>query len=280
MRSRFPQPPRLILALLAGFGAALPAAALPAIRQETLVALTVDAVLVAPPAEGQTVGTRSATLDPVKPTELALSFDWPGGTGTSTLTLSGTGRVAPDGDEHLVTLGSALKLPDGRVVRADWSVRIREGSTRLVEAYADRGVRVLLALKAESVTRPVVAGAARVAPPQVRFRLEIQHVLGESSESLETNVLDTFLGESVEYSFERGQDDDLENLRVSLRPVRLDGDVAEVDVEVTGTLPGSPNRVVISRREKLLTTRGSASALTVASGDPPAGYRFQIRPEW
>ena len=154
-----------------------------------------------------------------------------------------------------------------------------EGSTYLLDVCETSETRLLLALRAEEDNRPVVAQSP-VAGRPVRFSIEIVRVDGERAVSLENNQLSTFLGESVDYSFRRGENDQAESVELSLRPIRIDGDLAEVVVEVTASLPGQPDRLLLSRRESLFTTRRAISALTVASGEPPAGYRFLISPEF
>ena len=44
--------------------------------------------------------------------------------------------------------------------------------------------------------------------------------------------------------------------------------------------PGKPDRLLLSRRETLVSNRGTLSALIVTTGEPPAGYRFAITPDF
>ena len=74
--------------------------------------------------------------------------------------------------------------------------------------------------------------------------------------------------------------DSAESVRLVLRPVRIMGAVTEMEIEVTGSLPGDPDRLLLSRRETLVSNRGTLSAITVTSGKPPAGYRFAITPDF
>ena len=71
-----------------------------------------------------------------------------------------------------------------------------------------------------------------------------------------------------------------ESIELSLRPVKLDGDLARVELEVTASLPGKPNRLLLSRRESLYTTRHATSTLDVVVGEPPLGYRFHVTPDF
>lgn len=266
-------------AFAVGLAAIAPCLALPQIRQTTRVVLHIDVVLVAPPAAGRTVATRTLALDRSDAKVEDVAIAWPGEAAPRALTLSATGRPGSEPDQLAVALASSFRLPSGQVLRTDSTYALRDGSSQLVEVYAQKGTRLLLALQAERESTPV-AGPSDGDIAQVRFRVEVQHVAGEALEPLETNVLDTFLGEAVEYSFERGAGDELETMRISLLPIRLEGSIAEVEVVIDGTLPAPTNRVVVSRRERLLTTRGSASAVVVSAGDPPNGYRFEIKPDW
>jgi hypothetical protein len=110
----------------------------------------------------------------------------------------------------------------------------------------------------------------------VLFQIAIERRDGGRAVPLESNRLVTFLGEGVEYSFSHGEGGGRESLRLVLTPVRLDGDVAEVEVDVTGSLPGAGGPLLLSRRERILTSRRATSSLEVTAGDPPAGYRFRI----
>jgi hypothetical protein len=206
----------------------------------------------------------------------SAALPWPDGAESSTrLTLNGRGRV---GDaSHEVDLETVLLLPDGKRLTVRRSLAMTEASTYLVDLQESGDRRLLLALQAESDQRPVVrtAPTATYGPP-VRFKLEVVRIAGNSATSLETNRLVTFVGEDVGYSFRRGQAATAESIELSLRPVRLDGNLAEVEIEVSASLPGEPDRLILSRRETLFATRHATSSLTVASGDPASGYRFRV----
>ena len=77
-----------------------------------------------------------------------------------------------------------------------------------------------------------------------------------------------------------GSGDARESLRVVLTPMRIDGDLAEVDIEVSGSLPGAGRPLLLSRRERIVTSRRATSSVDVTAGDPPAGYRFRITPDF
>ena len=111
---------------------------------------------------------------------------------------------------------------------------------------------------------------------RVLVHVEIERVDGLRFTPLETNDLNTFVGQSVEYSFQRGAGDTAESVRLSVLPVRVRGEMTELEIVVTGSLPGNPDRLLLSRRETLLSNRGTVSRVTVTSGDPASGYRFGI----
>jgi hypothetical protein len=268
-----------LAALAVGLAAVGPCLALPQVRQRAQVVLHVQVILVAPPAAGRTIASRTLTLDRTQAKREQIEVAWPGEATPTLLSLSATGRPGSYPDRQTVELTSSVGRPGGQALATESTYALRDGSSQLVEVYAHAGVRLLLALSAERLTEPVVGPSAGDLA-QVRFQVAVQYVHAETVEVLETNVLDTFLGETVEYSFERGEGDALETLRIALLPIRLEGSIAEVEVVIDGTLPAPTNRVVVSRRERLLTTRGSASAVVVSAGDPPSGYRFEIRPDW
>jgi hypothetical protein len=97
---------------------------------------------------------------------------------------------------------------------------------------------------------------------------------------LETNELHTFVGQSVEYSFRMGQDAGLEAVRLSVLPVSISGDVVTIDAEISGALPGADGTVLSSRKQRIVASRGATSPITATAGTPPAGYRFQVTPDF
>jgi hypothetical protein len=67
-------------------------------------------------------------------------------------------------------------------------------------------------------------------------------------------------------------------LRLDLRPTRVSGELIEIDVRLRGTLRTLPSPLYVERSERWMTSRGAASRMDAASGDPPSGYRFQVVP--
>jgi len=229
--------------------------------------------------ESGALPARTFEIPPGEPGRLRLELQWPDPAATSVLELTATGRSEePDGEISL-ELSAALRLPGGRMVRARRSLRQREGAAGLFEVYREQGQRLTLGVSAEREVRHVARAITSVGDPVV-FRLDIDGVRGERTFELETNYLSTFVGEPVSYSFRRGEGDGEETVRVVLTPTSKTGELVEVLVEVSGSLPGEPSRLVLGRRETLVTSRGATSSVEVTTGDPPAGYRFRVRPEF
>lgn len=270
----------LVLLVVAATSAATRLEALPVIVQETRLLVHLDVLPVATDETGVApLASRSVEIPAGASVVESLSLRWPEPEATTALRLDLAGTAGPEGGEHEIRLDARLDLPGDRTVASSRNVRVREGSTQILDLFSDRGRRLLLAVRAERTTRAVALVGPR-AGAQVRFRLDVARVEEDRSVPLESNVMDTFLGQGVEYAFRRGEGDELESMRVVLTPVRLEGEIAEIAVEVTGSLPGSPSRVVLSRSERLVSTRGAASSITVLAGAGPSGYRFTITPDF
>ena len=183
------------------------------------------------------------------------------------------------GEERLLRLDAAVAVGSSPPVRSHRDLTLTEGSTGLFDVLQEGDRRLVLSIRAEEVLRPV-SSLRRKAGSPVLFLLAIERRDGERSVPLETNRLVTFLGEGVEYSFASGGADRRESLRLVLKPVRIEGDVAEVEVDVTGSLPGANGPILLSRRERIITSRRATSSVVVTAGDPPAGYRFLVTPDF
>jgi hypothetical protein len=185
-----------------------------------------------------------------------------------------------DGERgHALRLAASARLGDAPPIRSDRVLTLAEGSTGLYDVLEEGGRRLVLSVRVEEIERPVVHARRSVESP-VLLRLTIERREGERSEPLETNRLVTFLNEGVEYAFAQGEGDGREALRVVVTPLRLDGDLAELQVEVTGSLPSATGPHVLARTERILASRRSTSKLDVTVGDPPTGYRFLITPDF
>jgi hypothetical protein len=230
------------------------------------------------PERTTTVASRSVDVLPQAGGALDVALPW-GPTGrTAQVRIDAAGRLRDDGGSHEVALQTVVTLGGQRV---HWSRRLElaEGATTLADVFEGDGLRLVLALSAEAATRPVIVRPSALGP-SILFRLAVERVLGERFVPLETNRLQTFLEQGVEYSFRRGEGADAESVRLWLRPMRIEGDVVELELEIAGSLPGDPDRLILSRRDTVFSSKGATSPVVVATGTPPAGYRFLITPEF
>lgn len=223
--------------------------------------------------------TRS--LEPVRldlrdgePRRVEVPIRWSTSEAPSSLVLTATAVPGPPEGPHRFELRAEVPgLESGIRERV---VEIREGSTSFFEALSDGTRRVTLALGAERTTVPVVT-TAPLPGRSVRFIVGVDRILEGNVVPLESNDLHTFVGEPVEYMFRRGAGEELENLRLVLRPVRLRGDLAEVDARFEGSLQtagGTP--LYVSRRQALFTNRGAVSEFDAVLPDVGNGYRFRV----
>lgn len=252
-------------------------AALPDIRvvEEDRVALTVRPMNARTTAEGGPAVREIDLAD--RGVELRYEFEWPDPGDVTGVLLRASPRPPRRGVEHVVLLEAEVSMSDGRKTRTSRELAFDEALTSLFDVHRENGRSLILAVEAEHHRETTLAVRDEVGEP-IQFQLEIQRLEGEESVSLETNRLNTFVGEPVSYSFRLGETGRGESLTVNLTPERLYGDLARIKVEVSGTLPDRKTISVISRREDWLTTRGSTSSLSVASGDPPTGFRFLVTP--
>lgn len=271
---------RLLAALALAGGAFLETAGAPGaepLREEVALRLDIEALLVSD--EGaQPLGRRELVVEEEAGGSLALDVQGPSAWGRVRLDLDAWGTAGPPGGAHSLRLGARLTFPDGREVRASRSLALTEGSTGLFEVFAEGEHHLVLALRADRSSRLVPAVAGKRAGAEVLLLLEIERVEGDRSVPLEANRLSTLVGESVTYEFRKGDGDSRESCRIVLTPASLREDLAEIDVEVTGTLPGAGAPVLLSRTERVLASRGATSSMVLAAGDPPRGYRFRVTP--
>ena len=209
--------------------------------------------------------------------ELPYRFVWPEAGQVTEVLLRASPRPPRPGAKHVVLLESRVKLPDGKIARAKREMVFNEGYTSLFEVYRDGNRTLVLAIQAEHYRDTRFSVVTEVGEP-IQFQLEIQRVDGEQSYSLETNHLNTFVGDPVAYSFQIGEHGEGESLRIRLTPQKLYGDVAQIEVNISGMLPDGEKIAMISRTEQWMTTRGATSSLAVAVGQPPMGFKFLVTP--
>jgi len=263
---------RLPLVLVAAsLGVSGAARALPPVVVEHRVTLTVETLLV-DPAETRRIG-EPVSLEVGPDAEQKAAFAVPWGKGPASIVLTAT--LGPgSGDGPPTVLCTATVAVAGSTPRV--SDRVVEGEgTALFEILDGGGRRIVLALKTEPLDRPVVHRFAKVGAP-VRFLVAVFRVDGDKAVALETNHLNTFVGQSVGYSFHLGQED----VRLDLLPVSLSGDVLTIQAAISGTLPGAGVTSLVSRQERIVASRLTTSAISATAGTPPSGYRFQVTPDF
>lgn len=214
-------------------------------------------------------------LDSDDPAQTELGLAWPGNDDRSTLVLSAS-RVTPrDSGAIALDFDGRLTLPDGSTVHAARSISFDDETTALFEVYRYGDRSLTLAIKATATTELVVS-SKRAPGSQVRFRLEIVRVVDGREASLEDNYLNTLIGEPVTYAFRMTDTPEAEAVMIVLKPLRLHANIAEIDVEISGTMTLNEEVIVIGRTEHWLASRGATSTLAFESGEPPSGYRFRI----
>jgi len=207
----------------------------------------------------------------------SLAFDllWPDAGTRCSLKLDAVAGTPTEQATHPIQLRAELILGDGTKVQSARSLLINDGSTTLFEVYRQSGQSLTLVLEAE-ITREMVVGTRPRVGRRVGLKLEVQRVRAGNAISLETNELNTFVGLPVAYSFSLGETSQADALRIELKPVRISGDIVEIDVELSGTLPADEAIEMVGRRESVIASRGAPTIVAVESGDPPTGYRFVV----
>jgi hypothetical protein len=259
---------------------ATPAVAEPAIhRVETeqvrleIRALTADTV-------PDTNEPLTLVVDGSAPAELDLRVLWPDPQVPSRLRLRAVRELTAAG--QVVRIESELVRPDGMAPLLSRR-EIAFGSDEVTALFevARLGGKVLTLAVAGEWTRRTDYSARPVIGAPVGFQVEIEWVERGSAEILETNHLSTFVGQSVGYSFRLGETGEAESLSVRLLPVQIIGDTMRLDVDVSGTLPDPEQGVtMVSRKEEWLSTRNATTVLSLASGEPPTGFRFLVTPRF
>jgi hypothetical protein len=231
------------------------------------------------PAECQ--GPHRLEVPPGETGQARFRVAWPGPQSLVDVDLRARQGEAPDGWYLGVSLEAKVSTSDGRELRAHRSVGVTDGTTLLFEVLREDDQPLTLAIQA-TVTTDLVVAQLRTSPvgPPVQFLLEIQRVESGETISLESNELNTLVGEAISYAFRLNRDEATEAVKVVLKPLRLAGEIVEIDVEVSGMLPGNDELNVLGRRERWVASRGATSILAIESGNPPSGYRFLVTPRF
>jgi hypothetical protein len=217
----------------------------------------------------------SMVVEPDRAGETEFKVMWPEPDTVTTLKMRGAHGAPTHGRYQELTLEAEVHLPDGSKVRSSRPVQFEERTTTLFEVYRIDDQVLTLVAEIESFVETVVSRHITVGAP-VRFHVEIQRVEAGRTVSLETDVLQTFVGEQVSYGFRLGSTPEADAVRLSLRPLRLTGELLEIEVESDGTLPSEDGLVVLARNEKWVASKGVVSTLAFESGEPPTGYRFLV----
>ena len=271
--------PRALLALAMATMSMPVGLAAPSVAIETHVVLTIDAMTIEE-GKSKTAGdSREVEIGPFKPATVDIPVSWgPEGARLNVRFEARLTSVSPDGEAVLVCESNITRA--GRApARSSREIRLADEGSGLFEVYGEGGRRLLLTLRGEQVTRAVVRPPSSIGAP-VRFLVAVERVDGERIVLLETNELNTFVGQSVEYSFRLGQDEGLEAVRLALLPTAASGDLVTIEAEISGALPGPGGRVLVSHRERIVASKRATSRVSATTGTPPAGYRFQVTPDF
>lgn len=264
------------VALVAGAGPRATAEPVVHVRRGTEVQLTVrplNARLAPTSREPRLVAESGSEA------RAEAELDWPAGRGPATLLLVMRPALPSADGEQVVDVEARLRLADGVQVLATRSLRFDERTTVLFEVYRIGDQALTFALEAEVAAVERFSLRPSVGPP-VRFRLEIVRILDGRSISLESNELDTFVGEPVSYSFRLGSGPDSDNAKLTLRPLRIVGELLEIEAQLDGSLVTADDLALIGRTERVLASRAVTSSLAFEVGTPPVGYRFLITPRF
>jgi len=218
---------------------------------------------------------RPLVLNADRPARLTFSTDWDD-IGRVRVELTGRAETAGSEGARRVRFRAILTLPDGRRIQATRDTVVKDHATLLFELFRQDGRPFTLAISAEISQSWEVVNAVSIGPP-VRFEIELFRVEGSAHTSLERNMLHTFKNQTVRYEFKRGPEMPDEALTLRLTPVRLIGDLVEIKVNIEGRLPGDDGVTVIARDETIVVNRGTISLIEATTGDPPVGYRFQMK---
>jgi len=271
------------VALLIGVGiaaAGLRAAPNVTIAKREMIVLSVSPISSGDPLVSTPPAPLRLEVDPQKGARGNLEIGWPDRTSTVRLDLAATEIASSGGQDHAVALEVELTLADGSRTRSARNHAFSDRSTFLFEVYRENDRPLTLVVEADTTIETTVTTALEVGAPMLLL-LEIQRVDGDSIVPLETNRLNTFVGQPVSYSFRMGDRPESESVEVRFIPQRVVGSIAEIRVELSGKLPSPRGDVhLMSRTEQWIASRGAQSALLFASGDPPRGYRFLVTAEF
>lgn len=211
---------------------------------------------------------------------LSMEVRWPDEESLSRIDLRAGQRPRATGQGQTIDLHADVTLPGGAKRQARRTLVFTDSAMELFELLRDQDDRSLvLAVVAEVQSELALPGAGSSGQP-IQLLLEIERMEAGEATPLETNQLSTLVGEAVSYSFQIETAHGSESLRLELIPHSISGDLVQIELELSGVLPGPEGPVVIGRKEHWLGSRGASSSISLEAGEPPAGYRFLVTPRF
>jgi hypothetical protein len=244
---------------------------------ERHVLLSVDALIVEPSRDTRRIEALSLEIGPDSAEKASLHVPWGRGGARASIDFTAELTGVPADGVPALRCAATVARPGRQPLHSER--RVEAEATALFEILEENGRRIVLALRTEPVDRPVVHRLAKVGDP-VRFRVDVERVDGDRAVLLETNHLNTFVGQSVTYSFRLGRDAALQDVRLDLLPLFVSGDLVTIQAGITGALPGDGVTSLLSRQERIVASRLATSTVSATTGTPPSGYRFQVTPDF
>ena len=271
------KPRRKPLVAIAALWLFVTADAAPRVRKIEREHLTVHVKLLGPGALDPAQAVQF-DVDPDRGGGTAFAVRWPDASRLADVSLAAVEKASLQ-HEHVLELRAVVALPGGRSIRSERTLSFGVPTTTLFEIYREGDTPLVLALRIEGRTETRFVTTSEYTEP-VKLRLQIQRVVDGDAITLENDLLQTFVDEPVVYEFRLGRVAEADAARIELLPLRIVGDIIELEMDVSGQLPLDGELTVVSRRRKLLATRGAASTMSFETGEPPSGYRFVVVPDF
>jgi hypothetical protein len=213
------------------------------------------------------------------PADGILVVRWPGPDDRTEVRIRARERLVAADDLRSVVIEAEVHPPAGARTHAQRVIAFDDADSVLFEVHRAHETGLTLAIECQTV-REVRATTRRTFGSAVSFRLDVHWIDGTEAVLLETNRLDTFVGDSVSYAFSLDEPAGARSMEVRIAPLRMVGGVLQVEMEVDGTLPGDGTPRLVARRERWLSSPGATSSLDVVEGEPAKGYRFSVTPSF
>lgn len=279
------QPPRLVTCIAPAIAALALLSSAPAYGQVQLSHSIQVALDISPLTGEARVDSLPlhVDLDPVKGGQVEFTLHWPDNPATArdiTVKLVASAPRFDSRPEGVFKLTATVEGLEDTPIETAQNFWVQDGGLSLLEVLRIDDEPLTLAIRISTREIPFVSGRQVEIGAPLTLNLEIHRVDGEKTVRLETNRLQTFVGQSVSYSFDLGHQIDSAALRLSFRPTRLFGEIVEIVVDVHGKLPIDGELLVIGRSETWIASRGVPSSIAITGGAPAAGYRFVVTPEF